>query len=174
MLDIANALSTLRTASEAPTDARTDAEKAIDRDFGAAAKPEDYLIRYGLPGQELTMTPELKQFDANARGWLSDGGMAVEIGNALVATIDRVAQQTRHMTEGELETYRQTEHRKMQRAHGEQLGDRLRAADDMIDQLEQQRPGLKQLLGSTGIGRSAMVWNILIQQAAVYHARKGR
>jgi hypothetical protein len=162
-----------RSPEQRLPDTRTDEQKDLDRAF-PAAKPEDYMIRYGLPGQELRMTPELKQFDANARGWMSDAGLPRETGNSLVAVIDRVAQQTQHMTPDQLETYRQTELVKLQRAHGEKLGERLQAADDMIDQLESRRPRLKNLLGSKGVGRNSMIWNLLIAHAQIYHARQGR
>jgi hypothetical protein len=47
----------------------------------------------------------------------------------------------------------------------------------MIDHLEQQRPGLKQLLKTRGIGDSALVANALINHAPIFHERaraKGR
>ena len=41
-----------------------------------------------------------------------------------------------------------------------------------IDQLEQRQAGLKNLLKSRGIGDSAVVANMLIAHAQIYHARK--
>ena len=59
----------------------------------------------------------------------------------------------------------------LQRAHGEKLEERLQAAAVMIAQLERAQPGLKNLLKSRGIGDSAMVANMLIQSAQIFHAR---
>jgi hypothetical protein len=59
----------------------------------------------------------------------------------------------------------------MQKVHGDKLAERLAQADDMIDLIEHQRPGLKQLL-STGVGRTAGVWNMLISHSTIYHARR--
>lgn len=91
-----------------------------------------------------------------------------------MTTIARVDEQTRGMTKEQLEGYRQTQLALLQRAHGEKLQERLHAVDDMIDELEVQQPGLLNLLGSNGIGRSAMVWNALISHVPIYHARKRR
>ena len=154
-------------------DSRSDEEKMLDEHF-PSAKPEDYTIRYGVPGQEPTMTPELRQFDANSRTWLAGAGFPRETGNSLVSTITQVLQETARMTPDQLETYRQTQLMILQRAHGEKLKERLRAADDMIDHVEQVRPGLIKFLGAKGVGKNAMVWNMLIAHAPIYHARKGR
>ena len=173
-LDIANALSTLRAAAEPKEpDVRTDAQKSVDAQFHAG-KPEAFVIRYGEPGQEPTMTPELKQFDASARTWLSTAGMPREFGNSLVSAITRVAQHTKAMTPDQLETYGVNEFQKLQRAHGPRLEERLHAAARMIHALDLKQRGLKNLLKSKGIGDSAMVVNMLIQHAQIYHARQGR
>ena len=44
----------------------------------------------------------------------------------------------------------------------------------MIHDLDMKQPGLKNLLKSKGIGDNAMVANMLITHAQIYHARKGR
>jgi hypothetical protein len=58
------------------TDGRSDEEKELDKNFGAAAKPEDYRITYGKPGEDVEMGPELKAFDGNARTWLNAAGFS--------------------------------------------------------------------------------------------------
>jgi len=57
---------------------------------------------------------------------LSTAGFPRETGNSLVAAIDRVAQQTQHMTPDQLETYGHTEFEKLQRAHGPALDEKLK------------------------------------------------
>jgi hypothetical protein len=61
----------------------------------------------------------------------------------------------------------------MQRVHGEKLTERLEAYDDMIAEIERQHPGVTEFLRSRGIGCTAMIVNLLVQHAAVYHARRG-
>jgi hypothetical protein len=175
-LHVAQALSTLRAAAEPQEpDVRSPEVKALDAAL-PAANPEAYRITYsGEPGQDPpAMTPELKQFDASARTWLSTAGFPRDVGNSLVTTIAKVTQQTQRMTEGELETYAFAEFAKLERAHDPALEERLRAAGRLVEDLERKQPGLKQLLKSKGIGDSAMVASLLIQQAERYHARKGR
>jgi len=53
------------------------------------------------------------------------------------------------------------------------LEERLQAAGRMVHELDLKTPGLKNLLKSRGIGDSAMVANMLIAHAQIYHARKG-
>jgi hypothetical protein len=120
------------------------------------------------------MTPELKVFDQSSRKWLSGAGFPRETGNSLVNTIAKVAQQTQHMTADQLETYGYAEFEKLQKAHGPALEERLQAAARMIHDLDLKTPGLKNLLKSKGIGDNAMVANMLIAHAQIYHARKGR
>ena len=53
------------------------------------------------------------------------------------------------------------------------MEDRLHQVALMVHDLEQKRPGLKQLLKTGGIGDNALVVAQLIQAARLYHARKG-
>jgi hypothetical protein len=152
-------------------DLRSEEAKELDKHF-PAAKENDYTIRYGVPGQEPMMTPELKQFDANSRSWMSTAGMPKNIGDSLVTQIGRVMQETQHMSEAELEMYGAREYDKLERTHGTKLEERLQAAALMIDQLERTQPGLKNLLKSKGIGDNALVANMLMQHAQIFHAKK--
>jgi len=154
-------------------DSRTDEQKTLDQHF-PGAKPEAYSIRYGVPGQEPTMTPELKQFDTTARTWMSSAGMPRELGNSLVTQISRVTQQTQRMSPDQLESYGYAEFAKLEKAFGPTLEEKLHSAALMIHDLDLKQPGLKNLLRSKGIGDNALVASMLIQHASIYHARKGR
>jgi hypothetical protein len=174
-LHVAQALSTLRSAAEPQEpDVRSPEVKALDAAL-PAANPEAYRITYGEPGQDPpAMTPELKQFDASARTWLSTAGFPRDVGNSLVLAIGKVAQTTKGMTADQLESYRYAEFAKLEKAHGPALEERLQAAGRMVHDLDLKTPGLKNLLKSHGIGDSAMVASLLIQQAERYHARRAR
>ncbi len=56
--------------------------------------------------------------------------------------------------------------------HGFTLEERLSEAGRMVEEIEQTTSGLKNLLQSKGIGDSAMIANLLIQQAQRYWARR--
>src|SRR4029079_2649748 len=156
-------------------DTRTKEERQLDQAF-PVARLDEFQINYAAgPGQDPPeMTPELTAFDTNARTWMSSAGLPRELGNSLVNTIAKVAQQTQRMTPDQLETYGYTEFEKLQRAHGPALEEKLQAAAHMIHDLDQKTPGLKNLLRSKGIGDNAMVANMLIAHAQIYHARKRR
>jgi len=64
------------------------------------------------------------------------------------------------------------EFQKLQRVHGPALEERLQSAARMIHELDARQPGLKALLKSRGIGDSALVASLLIQQAQIFHARR--
>jgi hypothetical protein len=152
-------------------DTRTPDEVQLDKAF-PKAKESDYTIRYGIAGgQEPEMTQELRDFDQSARTWMASAGMPREIGNSLVHAIARVAETTKRMTEGELEAYGHKEFEKLQRVHGEKLEERLQAAGRMVHDLDLKTPGLKNLLKSKGIGDTALIANLLMQQAQIFHAR---
>lgn len=154
-----------------PADTRSAEEQVRDAHF-PIAKPEDYSIRYGVPGQEQPMTTELKQFDTTARTWLSEAGFERNLGNALVNEIDRVTQRTPKMSAQELEGYGWAEYGKLEQVHGDKLEEKLKSAGRMIEELDKKQPGLKNLLRSKGIGDNALIANLLIQQSQHYHARK--
>ena len=56
--------------------------------------------------------------------------------------------------------------------HGFTFEERLSEAGRMVEEIEQTTSGLKNLLLSKGIGDSAMIANLLIQQAQRYWARR--
>jgi len=154
-------------------DLRTDEVKLLDQHF-PAAKPEDYLIRYGGPGEDVPMTPEMKQFDTTARAWLTGAEFPANVGNSVITTISRVAQQTKAMTPDELITYGEAEYAKLRQANGDTFEDKLNAAGRMVEDLEKKTPGLNNLLKSKGLWDNALIASMLIQQAERYHARRER
>ncbi|MBX9659557.1 MAG: hypothetical protein K2X00_13385 [Nitrospiraceae bacterium] len=161
------AFNELNTPVENRTDNRSEAAVELDNAGYAPAKPEEYVIHYGVEEQ----TPELKQFDTAARTWLHGAAFPRELGNSLVTTIGRVTQQTAKMSPDQLVEYGQREMVKLQKTYGDSLGEKMVAANRMIHALEERQPGLKQLLQSKGIGDNAIVASLLIGQAERYWAR---
>src|SRR5262249_38562306 len=124
---------------------RTDEQKMLDQQF-PPARPEQYTIRYGEPGnQEPTMTPAMKQFDQSARMWMGSDGLPRELGNSLVNAIAKVAQATRAMTPDQLIAYGEAEFVKLQRVHVAALDEKLQAVDRMVQVIEAKSPGLVRL-----------------------------
>jgi hypothetical protein len=158
-----------------PADTRTDEQRLIDAHF-PVAKPEEFSIRYADPGQPAPpMTKELKQFDTSARTWLSQAEFPRDLGNSLITTISKAAQQTKAMTPEQLESYALVEYAKLEQVYGAELEAKLNAAGHMVVALDKKQPGLKNLLRSRGLGDNAMVASMLIQQSERWHARrKGR
>jgi hypothetical protein len=132
------------------------------------------LARYFKPGQSAEETPELKAFDQSARGWLAGAQFDRTLGNSLITAVERVTDRTATMNETQLEAYGQTEFQKLQQAYGPELEAKLNSAGLMVSELEKTRPGLKAFLKTAGVGDSALVASILIQQAERYWARRGR
>jgi len=162
-----------RTMEQREPDARTDEQKELDAAF-PPGKPSDYRIVYGKPGEDVPQTPELKQFDTNARTWMAGAGLPRDLGNTLVTTISRVIERTQKMTPAELDSYGEVEYAKLEKVFGRELDAKLRSAGLMVEDLEKQRPGLKHLLKRRGIGDNALVVAQLIQHSERYHARKAR
>ena len=162
------------TPEQRAPDARSAEVKLLDQHF-PAAKPENYFIRYGEPGQLAPpMTPELKAFDTSVRTWLSGAEFPRDIGNSLITQIERTLHATKDMTPEQLESYGMVEYDKLEKAYGgeDQLQEKLNAAAVMIDALDRKQPGLKALLQSNGIGDNALVVAQLIGQSECWHARR--
>jgi len=175
MLDVARGLTTLREAAEPrEPDARTDAEKAVDRDFGPAAKPEEFHTRYYTPGQEPAVVPkEVQAFDANVRGWMADAGLSRELGNSVFSTLSKAIQHTHTMTTEQRESHRDSENAKMEKLFGPDWHEtKLKPVRAMLDAIDQKRSGLKALVREHG--DNAVFLAQLIQAAAIYHRRLGR
>jgi hypothetical protein len=124
-LHVAQALNVLRAAGERQEpDVRSPELKQLDAHF-PAAKPEDFIIRYGGPGEDVVLTPPLKQFDATARAWMSGAGLPRELGDTLVNPISKVAQHTAAMTQDQLESYGFSEFAKLENAFRATLHEKL-------------------------------------------------
>jgi len=94
------------------------------------------------------------------------------MGNSLVTVIDRTLQKTHTMTEGELEHYGAEEFVKLEKAYGPTLDEKLNTAGRMVQELEKKHPGLNNLLKR--VGDNALVASMLIAQAEIYWARRGK
>jgi hypothetical protein len=147
-------------------DSRNEEVKVLDAAF-PPAKPNDYIINWGLPA-----SPELKAADESARTWLSSAGFDQQLGNSLVNTIEQVARQTKNMTDQQLEKFKDTEWERLRQVYGKELESRLSEAGRMVEEIERQRPGLKNMLQSKGLGDSSLVSSLLIQQAERYWIRR--
>jgi len=163
------------TPEQRAPDARSAEVRLLDQHL-PAAKPEEFLIRYADPGRPaLPMTPELQAFDTSVRAWLSGAEFPRDSGNSRVTQIERTVRATKGMTPEQLESYGMVEYERLERAYGDTLDEKLRAAAVMIDALDKKQPGLKALLQSNGIGDNALVVAQIIGQAECWHARrKGR
>jgi hypothetical protein len=158
-------------------DQRSAEQQQLDAAF-PAAKPTDYVIQYDRPGQERPMDAiqkqNLQKFDTTARTWLSTAGFSRDHGNALATAIGRVVEATNGMSESQLEAYGEREYEKLSQAYGPELDAKLQLASKMIHELDAKQPGLKRLLQTRGIGDSAPVVALLVQQAERYRVRNRR
>ncbi len=121
------------------------------------------------------MSKALSDFDQSALSWLVGAKFPANIGNSLITTIAKVAQQTKHLSADHLEGYGLLQYERLEQVYGAELEDNLNAAGRMVEQLEKKTPGLKNLLRSKGLGDNAEIASLLIQQAERYWIRrKGR
>jgi hypothetical protein len=149
-------------------DTRTEEQRLIDEQF-PPAKVSDYIVRYYAPGQEPPVMPkEVKEFDTNARLWMSSAGLPKNLGDSLAHTISKVLEHTHKMNADQLDQWGADEYLKLQQVYGQSLEEKLSAAGRMVTELEAKRPGLRQFLTTRGIGDSSRVASMLIQQAERY------
>lgn len=162
-----------RTMEQRLPDQLSDEQKELDAAFPPALA-SDYTIRYGLPGQDVVMTQEMQHFDATARTWLSVAQFPRELGNRLINAIAKTVEHTRSMTPDQLEHYGYAVFAKLEQVFGEKLDDKLRSAGRMVEALDANPLGLKDLLKSKGIGDCALIASLLVQQSERYWARCDR
>lgn len=165
-----NQLST--PAEQRVPDTRSEDERTLDL-LSPAAKREDFSIRYDHLNPHEPVPPEVREFDAAARTWLSESGLPRELGNSLVNIIDKVSRETGQMSEAARERYGHQQYEILEKTYGADLEKKLQRAGEMVQELEKTRPGLNALLRSS-IGDDARVASMLIQHADIYFARKGR
>ena len=160
------------TPEQRAGDTRSEAAREVDAMYGLPAKPEEFLVRLYPPGQEPREIPkEVSVFEGNVRGWMSDAGLSKELGYALFNTLSKAIQHTHALTPEQREAYKDSENAKMGKLFGPDWHDtKLQPVAVMIHELDQKRPGLKELVRAHG--DHAMFLAQLIQAARVYHARK--
>jgi len=108
------------------------------------------------------------------RTWLAGAEFPKPLGDSLVSQVDQVLRTTGAMNDAQLEEYGAREFQKLRGIYHEKLEEKLGRVKLMVDELEGKQPGLKRLLQTKGIGDSAMVASLLVQQAERWHARRGK
>ena len=84
--------------------------------------------------------------------------------------IAKVSQTTKDMSPDQLEQYGYAEYARLQAAHGPALEEKLIRAGEMVEILENQRPGLKAVLQR--VGDNSVIANLIIHQAERFLARR--
>jgi hypothetical protein len=156
-----------------PADLRSDEHRLVDSQF-PVARAKEIRIAHADPGQAAPpMTKELQQFDTTASSWIVGAEFPANIANSLVSTIAKVAQQTKHLSADQLESYGLLQYERLGRVYGAELENKLNAAGRMVEELETKQQG--NLLRSKGLGDNAEIPSLFIQQAERYWIRrKGR
>jgi hypothetical protein len=104
---------------------------------------------------------------------MADAGLSKDLGNSLVNSLSKAIQHTQALTAEQREAYKDSENAKMEKLFGPDWHEtKLKPVAAMIHELDQRRPGLKELVRAHG--DNAMFLAQLIQAARIYHARKGR
>src|ERR1700682_4971555 len=85
---------------------------------------------------------------------MSNAGLPRERGNSLASTLSKTNQHTHAMTAEQREAYKDSENAKLEKLFGPDWHDtKLKPVAVMIHELDQQRPGLKELSALTAIMR---------------------
>lgn len=127
------------------------------------AKPEEYQ----MPSMGDEYGPTQHKLDTDARGWLAEARFPAGLGSALLSEIDRVSVAHSKMSDGERQIWAQKEVAVLQNMWGDSYGPRVKAAQQIIKELELKRPGLVEILEVSGAGNSAFV----IAQVALHAER---
>ncbi|MEK6578876.1 MAG: hypothetical protein AABZ55_06590, partial [Bdellovibrionota bacterium] len=120
----------------------------IDQGF-PPAKPEDFQMPLLVEsGAEYTHTTH--QFDKAARGWLSAAGFTKEIGSFIAQETSNVAGRYRQMSDLDRSLFAQDEEKGIRAVFGDKADQRIKLAQQLVQELEKQSPGLVAVLEETG------------------------
>jgi hypothetical protein len=159
------------TPEQRVPDLRTAEEKMLDA-LSPAAKPEQYVLHWGRPGERVEMTKELMGLDQAVRAGLSAAGFPIDKGNSVITLAAQAGHATKGMTEEQRITWGENEYVKLQRVHGDKLEEKLQQAGRMVVAID-TTGALKKILQR--VGDSALLANTLIGHSEMYWARrKGR
>lgn len=146
---------------------------AVSPDVGAwlesqgvkAARMEDYTVPHA---DERDYSVEA---DRLMRGWVASAGFSQSNGVELLAEIDRANSRHERMTAAERDIHRRSEETLIRKVLGPDADARLNLARQLVDEIDEARPGFKQLLDDTGAGNSARLLLLLANQAMVLAGR---
>ena len=152
-------------ATIAPAPPKSEFESGYDRNF-APAKPTDYSLPriQPKPGDAGFVQREQANHE-NFRSWLAAGEFSAELGTSLAQTIKNQGDDVARIGSVDaLEKYLNGE---------EKYAANIKLANDLVDKIEKQKPGLKAYLKSSRAGNSAAVILQMHGQAVRLMARKG-
>lgn len=127
------------------------------------AKPSEYQ----MPDMGPEYGPAQQKLDTEARGWLADARFPAGIGSSLLAEVDRTAKAWAKMDDTARRMYAQQEISTLRKLWGDSYEPRVKAAQQLVRELEAKRPGLARILEESGAGNSAAV----IVQVALHAER---
>jgi hypothetical protein len=149
-------------------DIRTVEQKEFDKTF-PPAKPEQYDFPRTVDPDHIT--PEVKAFDATARGWLATGLFTREHGSALAHEANRIAAQIEHFSPVEHELFARPERVTLERMWGADTDKNLSIAQAFVREVAEQHPQLIEMLNATGLGNSSSIIVQIFHQAERLMAR---
>ena len=154
-------------------DTRSDEVRQLDKAFPPATG-KDYVLRFNPPGDSTPLNAEQKVLDTDARTWLQAGGFDREMGTSFAKILDETSVQTNKMTDQQRELYGLAEAAKLERLYGpDTLAKKYDQARRFLADVEQVRPGLLAMIRAGGAFDSALIVNMIFQQAERYWMRKG-
>lgn len=120
-------------------------------------------------------TQQDMQKDILARNWLMAGGLSAGNGSAIAEEIARVGTAYEAMSEIDRTIWRQQQEqiaRKILSEFGQDANKRIALAKQLVHEIDERYPGLKQFLDATGAGSSAMLIVKLAEQAEALARRQ--
>lgn len=118
--------------------------------------------------------PHAAEADKWAREILLAGGFSPSNGSALASEIERAGAATERMTPVAREIWAREQHELVTKVLGANAAERIALARQLVSEIDARRPGLKRLLDHSGIGNSANVVYLFVQQAEMLARREQR
>lgn len=144
----------------------------LDAQFPPAKAHEYDFPLYGAPGERLT--PEQREFDTKARGWLTEARFPKGIGSSLAKEIAREGERSANLSEAERTLYGKSQMLRLEKTWGAETQKRVSLARQLVRDLDKKSPGLVDFLERTNAGNNAQVIAMFAAQAERLFMRQGK
>lgn len=154
-------------------DDRNENEIALDA-LSAPGKPEDFKIPVGETYSPTPLTEQEIYIQQTSQAWLAAAGFTKETGNAFAEFVSLQGKRLSRMDDAGRASLAARSQAELQKTYGDKYASVSAEVIELLNTVETVRPGLKDMLRTSGLADSAGTFKYLAAQVARNKARAGK